>query len=457
MAELILVVDDEKTFCSTLATVLREEGFETVEAFDGASAMQHVQSAPPDVAICDIRLPDIDGVELLGRIKQVSPATEVIIVTEYGTVDTAVEAMRLGAHDCVMKPFMFDDLIIRIRRLLTQRRLASENAALKRQVSFPRHFQRLVGRSQAMHEVYRLTDTVAATRSNVLLLGESGTGKELVARAIHERRAERDGPFIPIDCAALPETLIESQLFGHLRGSFTGANADMMGLLQAASGGTVFLDEAANTPLSVQAKLLRTCDRKEILPLGAKRPCSVEVRLVAGSNRNLADEVKAGRFREDLFYRLNVMMICLPPLRERKSDIPDLVQHFVAKYNAELGRQCRGVEPEALRAMMRYDWPGNVRELENVVERGIIVISGELITANDLPEAFWPTEGRQPFSGDLRTALRQFERDRIIRALRSVDGNREIAASLPGIGLSSLYRKIDEFSIQLEEYKGPSG
>ena len=457
MAELILVIDDEETFRTTLATVLRDEGYETAEARDGATAIQRLQEAPPDVAICDIRMPDLDGIELLGKIKEISPATEVIMVTAFGTLETAVEAMRLGAYDYITKPFMFDDVIFRIRRLLDGRRLVSENTTLRRQFSESREFQKIVGQSDAMQKIYRLIETVSETRSNVLLVGESGTGKEMVARAIHAQGADHNQPFIPIDCGAIPETLIESQLFGHMRGAFTGASTDMMGLLEAAHGGTVFLDEVANMPLSIQAKLLRVCDRKEIMALGARRPRTVDVRLIAASNRDLAKEVKAERFREDLFYRLNVVMIRLPQLRERKSDLPELVQHFIAKHNAKLGRSCKGVEPEALRGLMRYDWPGNVRELENVIERGLILAQGELIMRDDLPETFRPAEGAVPSADDLRTAMREFERQHILRALRSTQGNREMAASVLGIGLSSLYRKIDELAIQPQEYSQTPG
>lgn len=447
----ILIVDDEETLADTLGEVLADEGYESVVAGDGVTALSQIQSTHFDIAICDIKLPDIDGIELLRKISEVSPQTFVMMITAFGSVQTAVSALWGGAVDYITKPFEFDDVLMKIGRILEYRRSLMAHRYLRQEIQRDYAFEHdIVARSLKMQQIFDRIERISPTESNVLILGESGTGKELVARAIHADSPRDHQRFVPVNCGAIPENLLESQLFGHAKGAFTGAVSYHPGLFRTANGGTIFLDEIGKLPLNLQVKLLRTIEEKEILPIGETQPVKVDVRIIAASNRMLAHEVEHGRFREDLFYRLNVVEIVLPPLRERKDDIPLLANHFIRKYNRELNKRVRGIGNDAMRAMLSYGWKGNVRELENVIERAIIPGDGELITVEDLPANLLPRDSLSTEDDDnLKTAVKFYEIQHIIGVLKKTNDHKRGTAALLGISLSSLYRKIEELGIEV--------
>jgi len=448
----ILVAEDEQAVRESLAEVLREEGYEVVAVADGMEALRALEEREFDLVLSDIRMPGADGLEVLQRTREIAPQTLVLLMTAHATVETAVEAIRRGAQDYLLKPIIFDDLLHKIDHLLTHRQIAWENQMLRSQVERQWDFDSLVGRSAAMREVMELVRRVAPTPSTVLITGESGVGKEVVARAIHHFSEYRDRIFLPVNCGAIPETLLESQLFGHMRGSFTGAIANQEGLFQRARGGTIFLDEIADLPLSLQVKLLRAIEAKEILPIGASTPIKVEVRIIAATNRNLAKAVEEGTFREDLYYRLNVIGIEIPPLRERREDIPLLVEHFIRLHNRELKRNYKGVDSATMKLLMSLPWKGNVRELDNVIEHAMILGSGEWITVRDLPRALQQDAGVVPDLPDtdnLRDAVRAFEKAHIQSVLAKCNQDKKQAAQRLGVSLSSLYRKMEELEIPL--------
>lgn len=447
MVARLLVVDDEATAREELCEALRDGGFEVCEAGDGESAIAHAMRQSFDVMISDIRMPGMDGIQLLRKMTEISPETMAIMVTAYGDMSTAIEALRAGASDYVLKPLLFDDILTKVGRLVEHRMLQLEVRNLRRTAenngSLTTHD--MVGDSTAMRQILALIGKVAPTPSNVLIIGESGTGKELIARAVHESSDRVNAPFVPINCAAIPEALLESELFGHVKGSFTGAVANKEGLLKTADEGTIFLDEIGDMPMSVQAKLLRATESREIQPVGSTRRIPISARIVAATNRNLKQRIEDGLFREDLYYRLAVVEIDLPPLRERPEDIPRLVQHFVEKYSRELARDCVGVESEALRLLMGHPWKGNVRELENTIERSMILSEGNMIGVGDLPEAVRGARPVDPAScGTLAQAVRRFERGFIDRTLDICGADKRMAAKRLGISLSSLYRKLEE-------------
>jgi DNA-binding NtrC family response regulator len=442
----ILVVDDEPLIRDTLAEYLGQEGFEVAACADAETALRLAGERRFDVALCDVQLPGIDGIELLGRLRQLSSETFVLLITAYATVENAVEAFQRGAHDYLMKPILLDDVLNKIRRLLAYRNLYLENQALRRELSRDDDSDQVVGRSAAMQRVFEMVRKVGPTRSTVLLVGESGTGKELIARAIHRLGAAADARFLPINCAAIPHDLLENQLFGHRRGAFTGADRDQAGVFVHAGAGTVFLDEIAELPPGTQAKLLRAIEQKEILPVGANEPVTVEARILAATNKNLGREVEQGRFREDLYYRLNVVTIAVPPLRERRDDIPELVEFLLAKHARSLGKHITGVAHETMQFLLACRWKGNIRELENVLQRAVILGEGPLMTPSDLPPDLAPVPGDPALVDDLGEAVRRFERQHIERILRQTPDKKEAARRL-GMGLSSLYRKIAELGI----------
>ena len=439
----VLIVDDEEVIASTMQEFLQGEGYDAVVACDAASALGAAESFEPDVVLCDVQLPGIDGIELLDRLLLARPETLVLIITAYATVETAVAAFRRGAHDYLMKPVLFDELLAKLERLIRFRRLTLENQALRRQVHAPVDIETLVGRSAPMVAVKTLIRKLGPTRSNVLITGESGTGKELVARALHAQGAEPDAPFLAVNCAAIPHDLLENQLFGHVRGAFTGADRDHAGLFVAAGRGTVFLDEIGEIPPATQAKLLRAIEIKEVLPIGATRPTAVGARIVAATNKNLPAEVEAGRFRADLFYRLNVVAIELPPLRDRRDDIPALIDVLLHRHGRELGKRVDGVDNAAVKRLTAAPWKGNVRELDNALERAVILADGPTLTADDFP-ADLVADAAEPLGDDLRAALDQYERHHIRRVLERCDGDKKEAARRLGLGLSSLYRKLED-------------
>jgi DNA-binding NtrC family response regulator len=442
----VLIVDDEPLIRATLAEFLTQEGFQVTACADGEEALILAREHRFAVALCDVQLPGIDGIELLERLLKISPETFVVLITAYATVENAVEAFQRGAQDYLMKPILLDEVLSKIRRLLSYRALHQENQWLRRELHRAQPQDPLVGRSLAMQDVFEMIRKVAPTRSTVLLVGESGTGKELVARALHEQGQGKDGRFLAVNCAAIPSDLLENQLFGHRKGAFTGADRDQTGVFVHAGAGTVFLDEISELPLATQAKLLRAIEQKEILPVGANEPLLVEARVLAATNKDLQGEVERGRFREDLYYRLNVVRITVPPLRERPEDIPDLVEFLLAKHARALGKPVRGVTHEAMQRLLACRWKGNVRELDNALQRAVILGEGPLIAATDLPPDLVP-DPEAVWVDDLGEAVRRFEKQQIERILRQTPDKKEAARRL-GMGLSSLYRRITELGIQ---------
>ena len=438
----ILVVDDERAIQDSIAWCLRADGHDVRTAPDGEKAMQIMAGQDFDVVISDIIMPGVSGLELLRKARTLHPRTLVVLITAYATVETAVEALREGASDYVLKPFKFDDLRFRVQRLLEHRTASQESALFRRAMESAAPDGSLLGESAAMLAVRTQVARTGPAVSNVLITGESGTGKELVARAIHAASPRRRQPFVPINCGAIPEALLESQLFGHLKGAFTSAVQASCGLFVAADRGTVFLDEIGEMPLHLQVKLLRVIEEKQVWAVGSTKPVQVDIRIIASTNRDLAKEVEAGRFRCDLFYRLNVVHIALPLLREHREDIPLLADHFIREFNLKLGRRVAGMDPEALRALTAYPWKGNVRELEHVIESAMILSDGEVLTVRDLPRGF--LDGPTPQGDSLREVSRQSERQHIMAVLAQTRFDKRKAARILGISLASLYRKLGE-------------
>jgi DNA-binding NtrC family response regulator len=447
-------VDDEPLIRETLAEYLSQEGLSVTACASGEEALARAGEQRFDIALCDVQMPGIDGLELLDRLQQISPETFVLLITAYATVENAVEAFQRGAHDYLMKPILLDEVLGKIRRLLAHRDLFLENQWLRRELNRVIEPDRVVGNSPALTRVFDLVRKVAPTRSTVLIIGESGTGKELVARAIHAGGVERAGRgserFVALNCAAIPHDLLENQLFGHRKGAFTGADRDQLGVFVHAGSGTVFLDEIAEMPLATQAKLLRAIEHREVLPIGANEPVCIEARVLAATNKDLPREVDAGRFREDLFYRLNVVCIHVPPLRERREDIPDLVEFLLARHARALGKRISGVTHETMQILLACRWRGNVRELDNALQRAVILGEGPLVTPADLPPDLAPAEDDPALVDDLAKAVERFEKQHIERILRQTPDKKEAAKRL-NMGLSSLYRRITELGIQTAE------
>jgi two-component system response regulator PilR (NtrC family) len=445
----VLIVDDEQEIRDSLSEILTEEEYLTHTAENGSTALGMMEEQHFDVVISDIKMPEMDGVTLLQKIKEIAPDTFVILITSYGSTETAINAMRLGAIDYILKPIDFDELILRIKNIELHKELIREVRFLREEISAQYNYEHIIGESVAMKTMYKLIDKVAPSTSTVLVAGRSGTGKELVARAIHARSERAHRPFVAINCGAIPETLFESELFGYKKGAFTGASKDKDGVFKAAAGGTLFLDEVGEIPLQVQVKLLRAIETREVKPLGSNTHVPVNVRLIAATNRELVKEVENGNFREDLYYRLNIIEIYLPALSERKDDIPLLVSHFIKKYNAELKRRVMGVENDAMATLVNYNWKGEVRELENIVERAVLLSDGDMISMEDLPKR---TIGGNSsgYPNNLKEASRSFERQHILGILEQCENDKAAAAEVMGIGLSSLYRKIDDLEIESE-------
>jgi DNA-binding NtrC family response regulator len=441
----ILVVDDEPLIRETLAEYLSQEGFQVVTCAEGEEALALAAKKCFDVALCDVQMPGIDGMELLERLLKISPETFVLLITAYATVENAVEAFQRGAQDYLMKPILLEEASSKIRRLIRFRNLYQENQWLRRELNRTHARDQIVCRSFAMKQVLEVVRKVAPTPSTVLLVGESGTGKELIARAIHDQSLGHEARFLPVNCAAIPHDLLENQLFGHRRGAFTGADRDQAGVFLHAGAGTVFLDEIGELPMATQAKLLRAIEQKEVLPVGANEPVHVEARVLAATNKDLQGEVEAGRFRDDLYYRLNVVRITIPPLRDRPEDIPDLVEVLLAKQARVLGKRVNGVSHEAMQRLITCRWKGNVRELENALQRAVILGEGPLVTPTDLPPDLVP-DPEAVMVEDLNEAVRRFEKRHIERILQQTPDKKEAAQRL-GMGLSSLYRRITELGL----------
>jgi two-component system, NtrC family, response regulator HydG len=447
----ILVVDDEESHRIMLRAVLKEEGYEVAEATDGAEAVKAVEQQPFDLILLDIRMTTMDGIEALAEVRKISPLVPVLIMTAYASVKTAVEALKAGAFEYLTKPLDTDELKILMEKALELYHLRTENMALKERLGDRFDFSKIIGRSPKMKEVFETLSLVAPTDATVLILGESGTGKELVANSIHQSSKRAGQPFIKVSCAALPETLLESELFGHEKGAFTGAIARREGRFQLAHRGTLFLDEVGEMSPATQSKLLRVLQEKEFEPLGSPRTLKVDVRVIAATNKNLEREVKEGRFREDLFYRLNVVPVSLPPLRDRKEDIPALAAHFFALYRERNKKELKDISGKALDLLTRYDWPGNIRELENCVERAVIMARGEVIAPADLTPAIQALSSVDKELAGLAlpsgVSLQEVEKSLILKTLEDTGGNRTRAAEILGINRRTLQNKLKEYGI----------
>jgi two-component system response regulator PilR (NtrC family) len=459
MAEItrVLVVDDEQSMRELLAIMLRQVGYEVTAADGGEAAIKALETDTFDLVITDLRMRKADGLAVLRAAKEHSPRTVVLVVTAFASTETAVEAMKLGAYDYVTKPFKLDELKLTIANALERKRLQEENLALKRQLRIERGFENFIGRSRKMLDVFETIRKTADSGSTVMITGESGTGKELVAQAVHAESGRRRSPFISVNCGAVPEALMESELFGHVKGAFTGAVTNTEGLFAAADGGTLFLDEITEIPHSVQVKLLRVIQEREIRRVGDTRDQKVDVRLIAASNRELAKAVSDGTLREDLFYRLNVIPIHLPPLRERREDIAPLVAHFVRKIAGEIGKEVKGVSPETLAILERYHWPGNIRELENVVERAIVLGNSDTLEPDALPTTLTvPKELQEvgieiPAGGvDLEETMDRIERQYIQLALERTAGVQTRAAQLLKVSFRQFRYKLQKHNPRLQ-------
>lgn len=447
----VLIVDDEDSARQLCSDVAGEAGLRVRTASTTEEALEELEQFPVDIAITDLRVPREGGIELLRRIRERHPEVSVIVLTQYGTIKSAVEATQLGASDYLTKPFHIDELRSKLQRLVHEKELDQENRLLREQLRTRPGYGELIGVSPKMQRVYKLIEKVSQHNYPVLILGESGTGKELVARSVHFSGPRRNRQFVPVDCSALVPTLIESELFGYVKGAFTGAMHSKQGLIEAANGGTLFLDEIGNLPLDMQIKLLRVLQEKEIRPVGTTDRVSIDLRVISATNRDLEADVRSGRFRQDLYFRLNVVQIKLPPLRERRGDIPLLVQHFLEKFSRS-ERSPRSIAEDAIARLTAYDWPGNVRELENAVERALALGSGPVLHTGDLPSNLQygaPVERVQPNEDVLQ--LEEVERRTILRALREAGGDKLVAARLLGIGKTTLYRKLKQYQSESKE------
>jgi two-component system response regulator PilR (NtrC family) len=443
----ILVVEDQQSARESLAELLRGEGYEVHEAADGSSGIALVDQLDLDLVLTDLMMPGADGMAVLRHTREISPQTLVILMTAHASVETAVEAIRLGAQDYLLKPLIFQEVLRKIEHLMTHRQLAWENQLLRREVSSHFSPERPLGRSHGMQGILALIKKVAPTPTTVLITGESGVGKEVIARTIHANSLSKENVFLPVNCSAIPDNLLESQLFGHTKGSFTGAVASQEGLFQRARGGTIFLDEIGEMPLSLQPKLLRVLEEKTVLPVGSTTPIKVNVRILAATSRDLKNEVEGGRFRDDLYYRLNVFEIHIPPLRKRLEDLPGLVEHLIHRHNLEMKSNYKGVDSATMRILMSLPWKGNIRELDNVLERAMILGNGEWILPADLPGQ--QNDGADIGSEDnLTRAVELYERSHIERTLGKTGGDKIRAADLLGLSLSTLYRKLEKLEIQ---------
>lgn len=452
MPDKILVVDDEQIIRESVSYILKKEGYTVSEANDGRVAYDKLVVEPFDLVITDLEMPEMKGIELLQKIMQMNPETSVIIITAYGSLETAISALRSGACDYILKPIEFDELLVKIHRLFEHKRLSIENQYLRRELHRDSNITNLVGKSLPMQRVFDLINKVSATDSTVLITGKSGTGKELVAKAIHFNSKRKDQPFITVNCGAIPETLIESELFGHKKGSFTGAVADRMGYFKAADGGTLFLDEISEMPIQLQVKLLRAIEQKEITPVGISTSIAVDVRIIVATNRDLQKEITAGRFREDLFYRLNIIDIKLPSIAERKEDIPLLVDHFIQRFRQEMKKDIQGIDNTAMQLLIQHEWKGEIRELENVIERATIFCNDKYISTNELPELFRSGTNiatNENFAS-LEAAMNNLERQYILAELRKHNFNKEQTAQILKISLPTLYRRIKDLQIPQE-------
>ena len=450
----ILVVDDEENLRLVVRSFLRRAGYEVEVAAGGEEALALIETFGPDAILTDVRMPKMGGLDLLATLKAKGSEITVIVMSAYGSIDLAIEAIKAGAYDYIPKPFKADEVLLTLKKAEERESLRRENRALKQEIHKKAQFEELLSKSPAMQAVFKTVAKIADYKTTALITGESGVGKELIARAIHSRSNRRSHPFIAVNCGAIPENLLESELFGHKRGAFTDATNDRTGLFEQATGGTLLLDEIGELPLPLQVKLLRVLQEETIRPLGDTRDLKIDVRILAATHRDLSAETKAGRFREDLFYRINVLPIHIPPLRDRKEDITLLVDHFTARNNLRFATNLRGVDAEARKLLIEYSWPGNVRELENTIERAMVLAEHDVLTAEDLPERI--RDAKDPvqlhlMSGELsiKKTSRVVEEILIRRALTKTKGNRTRAAEVLEISHRALLYKIKEYAIEL--------
>ncbi|MEY4527113.1 MAG: Acetoacetate metabolism regulatory protein AtoC [Nitrospirota bacterium] len=456
--EKILVVDDEQSLREVLSIMLKRAGYAVTSVSDGEEAIEQVQKEIFDLVITDLRMPKVDGMEVLRAVKSASPETVVLIITAFATADSAVEAMKQGAYDYLTKPFQVDEVQLIIRNALEKRRLTTENILLKREMASQSSFAQLVGQSEAMQKVFDVVKKVADSKSNVLICGESGTGKELVARAIHYNSARSALPFVAVNCSAVPETLLESELFGHIKGSFTGAISNKAGLFEVANGGTIFLDEIGDTTPTIQVKLLRVIQEREFRRVGGTQDIKVDVRVVAATNKDLEKAVADGSFREDLYYRLDVIPIRLPPLRLRSGDIPLLVAHFLTRFSKESGKPVPTLSPEAMQVLLGHEWRGNVRELENLIERVVAFSTGGTVTEADMRGWLHRTVSPQQQGGiptdlpddglDLEGMINGIEKDLLLKALERTQWVKKKAARLLRLNTRSFRYRLEKYAIK---------
>lgn len=451
MAQRILVVDDENIIRESLSYILRNEKYEVEEAANGKIAFEMLKDSSYDLVITDLEMPEMKGIELLDELKKMNLQTNTIVITAYGSMETAISALRSGASDYILKPVEFDELIIKVKKLFEVRDLHLENRILRRELQRDYDYTNIIGKSPAITQIFDMIKAVADTDSTVLISGNSGTGKELVAKALHYNSKRSNKPFIALNCGAISENLIESELFGHKKGAFTGAISDKDGFIKAAEAGTLFLDEISEMPPQLQVKLLRAIQEKEYTPVGTTLSLPVNVRFIASTNRNLLEYVSQGKFREDLFYRLNVVDIHLPSLKEREDDIPLLADHFLDKYRKQMNKNIKGISNDAMRALMNHEWKGEIRELENVIERAVIFCNEEFINIKNLPVQFQSITEQSEYSpsGSLDESVKKFEKEIITRALEASEFNKEKTAEVLQVGLSTLYRKMKELDIQI--------
>jgi two-component system response regulator HydG len=442
----ILAVDDDPEMCHLLSDALEKKGLSVLAVGESLEASKVLRREEFDVIITDLKMKGLEGLDLLEESKRFAPLTPVIIITAFGTIESAIQAIKMGAYDYITKPFQIDELVLTVMKALENRFLKKEVVRLKKEVESRYHFHQLIGKSPLMQEIYDLIERIRESSSNVLITGESGTGKELVAKSIHYSGLRKEGPFVAVNCAAIPETLLESELFGYKKGAFTDAKSDKKGLVFEAHKGTLFLDEITEMPLVLEAKLLRMIEEREVRPLGDTNSHSIDVRTIASSNRDIGSLIREGKFREDLYYRLKVIDIELPPLRERKEDIPLLIQHFIAKFSDEMKKKLSGVSEDALKLLVEYPWPGNVRELENVIQRAITLTRHETILPDDLPSSMLHEIREKVLDRGFRAkySLDQLEKEYIRKILIEVGGNKSKAAEILGLDRKTLYRKLEE-------------
>ena len=450
----ILIIDDEENFRHMLSVILKKEKYEVDTASNGEEGLQKIGAEDFDQILCDIRMPGMDGLDFLKEVQKREIDASVIMMSAYGSIDTAIEAMKLGAYDYISKPFKPDEIILTLRKAEERERLRKENEFLRKEIKKEYSFENIVSKNEKMQKMFEVIRKVAQYKSTILITGESGTGKELVARALHYNSDRAKNPFIPVNCGAIPENLLESELFGHAKGAFTDAIRTKKGLFEEADGGTLFLDEIGELPLLLQVKLLRVLQEGEIRRVGESKPIQVDVRIVAATVKDLAKEVSEGKFRDDLFYRLNVLPVHIPPLRERKEDIPLLVNHFINVHNQSLNKRVAGIEPKALETLMNYRWYGNVRELENTIERAIVLTDGENIGLDNLPYEIQNFEDKEQLPSlaeeeySIKKTSKILERNLIQKALKQTKGNHTHAARLLEISHRALLYKIKEYGVE---------